>query len=306
MSIRAGRIAIAVAFVFSVFLGISHAQTQAQTQAQHSALPRKTITAHTPATPFERTLRPLLDQLRSSSAKKPSIASTIPAGASVDTPDFGGYLNGVSYPARAATSIQFDSLNNGVNVVLVADFDNDGHPDVAVVQSDGILNILHNNGSGVLSAPVGYLNPNPNVGSSFVQSAYAVDLNGDGYMDVVAYDSNDGLLLTFMNHSGTFAEAQTTTIDTSFGNIAGINVGDVNGDGKADVVIAYFNGLSRTSAQMTIQSLISNGDGTFTAGKGQTINVASCLALTGFSPVALGDLNGDGKLDIAALFLEQN
>jgi Big-like domain-containing protein/VCBS repeat protein len=297
MSIRAGRIGIAAAFVFSTFLGIS--------QAQNSELPRRTITPQTPATPFERTLRPLLDQLRAANAKKPSTAATVPADSLAAGPNFGGYLNGVSYPARAATSIQYDSLNNGVNVVLTADFDNDGHPDVAVIQSDGILNILHNNGSGVLSAPVGYINPNPNVGSSFVESAYAVDLNGDGYLDVVAYDSNDGLLLTFMNDAGTFSAAQTTTINTSFGNIAGINVGDMNGDGKADVVVAYFNGLSRTSSQMTVQSLISKGDGTFTAGNGQTFNVSASLQLTGFSPVALGDLNGDGKLDIAALFLEQ-
>jgi hypothetical protein len=310
MSYRAGRIGIAAAIVFSTVLGISQAQqTPARSQAlaptQVSAPPRRTITPRTPATPFERTLRPILDQLRAANIKKLSATSPVLENSSAVTPNFGGYLNGVSYPARAATSIQFDSLNNGVNVALAADFDNDGHPDVAVIQSDGILNILHNNGSGVLSAPVGYLNPNPNVGSSFVQSAYALDLNGDGYLDVVAYDSNDGLLLTFLNHAGTFGEAQTTTIDPNFGNISGINVGDINGDGKADVIVAYFNGLSRTSSQMTVQSLISKGDGTFTAGKGQTINVAASLQLTGFSPVALGDLNGDGKLDIAALFLEQ-
>ena len=304
MSFRARRLGIAAAFVFSTLLGISQAQTTPVSQ-----LPHRTITPRTPATPFERTMRPLLDQLRgqfkASGSKLSSPLSSVAADSSAVSSNFGGYLNGISYPARAATSIQYDPVNNGVSAVLTADFDKDGIPDVAVLQSDGILNILHNNGSGVLSAPVGYLNPNPNVGSSAIAAAYAVDLNGDGYLDIVAYDVNDGLLISWINSAGTFGTGQTTTLDTSFGQIAGIQVGDVNGDGKVDVVVAYYNLLSRTSSQMTVQSLLSNGDGTFTPNKGQTFNVASHLALSGFSPVALGDLNGDGKLDIAALFIEQ-
>jgi hypothetical protein len=298
---RAARFCIATVFVFSTLLGTSPAQTAKQAQPLP---PKRKITANTPATPFERTLLPIFDQLKGSSSRHALARPTAADPSSGPSPNFGGYFNGISYPARASNSIQYDSENNGVTVTLAADFDNDGHPDVAVLQSDGILNILHNNGSGVLSEPAGYINPNPNVGSSYIASAYAVDLNGDGYLDVVAFDSNDGLLLTYMNSGGTFGLAQTTTINTTFGQIAGFNIGDVNGDGKTDVVFAFYNYLSRTSATMTVQSLISKGDGTFTQLSGQTITVPAQLQLTGFSPVALGDLNGDGRLDIAALFVE--
>ena len=106
-------------------------------------------------------------------------APTANAG-SVSGPNFGGYVGAPAYPARAANSAQYDPENNGVNVVVAADFDKDGHPDLAVIQSDGTLNILTNTGSGAMSAPTGYLNPSPNVEGTFVSQALVADLNGDG------------------------------------------------------------------------------------------------------------------------------
>lgn len=300
MLLRAGRIFIAAAFVFSFFAGALQAQRRVES---------KTITPRTPATPFERTMRPLLDRLRASRAHRSTSASssvTSADSAVVPNPNFGGYLGGASYPARAANSIQFDSLNNGVQDEITADFDNDGHPDVAVIQADGTLNILHNNGSGVLSAPVGYLNPSPNVGGTYIGQAFATDLNGDGYLDIVAFDTNNNVLITWINAGGgTFNQGQLTTLSSSFGNVGGFAVGDVNGDGKSDVVVAYSTLLSPTSSTVTIQTLVSKGDGTFTAQSGQTFPIAAYVAFPFSAPIALGDLNGDGKLDIAAVFIEQ-
>jgi hypothetical protein len=296
---KAGRLSIAAAFVFSFILGTSYAQSTAKPG---------TVTSRKPATPFERTMRPLLAQL------KPSAANGVVAGrfqsaadtAGLTTPNFGGYVNTINYQSRASNSIAYDPLNNGVQSLFSADFDQDGKPDLAVMQFDGTLNILHNAGDGAFAAPQGYLNPNPNVGSENVSQAFAVDLNGDGYPDVVAFDAANSVVITWLNAgNGTFGTAQTTTLSTSYGQAAGIAVGDVNGDGKADVVVAYSTMLSQTSSKMSIQTLLGKGQGTFNALPAVTITVPTSLQLSYYAPIALGDLDGDGKLDIAALFEEQ-
>jgi len=79
-----------------------------------------------------------------------------------------------------------------------------------------------------------------------------------------------------------------------------VSRGDVNGDGKPDLVVAatdiYQGGGSGTSQ---ISVLLNNGDGTFAA-------PVKYVAGAGTADAALADVNGDGKLDIVAANVVDN
>src|SRR6202040_275367 len=63
-----------------------------------------------------------------------------------------------------------------------------------------------------------------------------------------------------------------------------VAIGDLNGDGKPDVIVANAGG--------SVSVLLGNGDGTLKAATSTLINQNA-------QSLALGDFNGDGKLDMA-------
>ena len=69
-------------------------------------------------------------------------------------------------------------------------------------------------------------------------------------------------------------------------------MGDFNGDGKLDVVVA--GGGSAKYPDSGVAVSLGNGDGTFTQATGSPISLGQDL-----SAIVAGDFNGDGKLDVA-------
>lgn len=126
------------------------------------------------------------------------------------------------------------------------------------------------NGNGTFGAAVG-------MGGSYIPGTASVgDFNHDGKLDlaVPALDSYGGnaVLDVFLgNGDGTFQSPVTYSIANQAGSAA---VGDVNGDGKLDIVTD------------DLSVLLGNGDGTFT--------IAGSVAVKGFN-VQLADFNGDNK-----------
>ncbi|MGB6773845.1 MAG: FG-GAP-like repeat-containing protein [Terriglobales bacterium] len=200
------------------------------------------------------------------------------------------FLPAVTYPA-----------GQNADAVAVADFNGDGHPDLAV--ANGCLSsticyvsgvsILLGNGDGTFQTPVTY-----STGGVQATSIAVADLNGDGHPDIVVVNqcqsspggcANGGLSVLLGNGDGTF---QTPVTYSSGGSTTdSVVIGDVNGDGHLDLAVANFEG--------GVGVLLGNGDGTFQAPVSYN---------GGYDPnsVAIGDVNGDGHLDLVVADLCQD
>jgi len=131
-------------------------------------------------------------------------------------------------------------------------------------------------------------------------------VNGDGYPDIVAFDAGNNAILVYINKSGVFSTP--TALSINDGSVSSIAVGDVNGDGKVDIVTIASNFLSQTQSSVTVETYLGVGDGTFTLPTTaliQTIMVNAQVQFPQNLGITLGDVNKDGKLDIAALFEER-
>ena len=110
------------------------------------------------------------------------------------------------------------------------------------------------------------------------------DLNGDRKPDLAV--GGIGVSVLLGNGKGDFGKPQLFAAGTP---ARGIAIGDLNGDGKLDLVFTRGSAFGKPEA---VSVLLGNGDGTF----GPAAEYRA-----GFEPgsLVIGDLNGDGKPDLA-------
>jgi hypothetical protein len=120
----------------------------------------------------------------------------------------------------------------------------------------------------------------------FADDVLLVDVNGDGKLDALAIDG--GLDVLLGNGDGTFQPAQQTAVPA--GRPLAFAIADIDGDGDLDAVAAL---STATAGAPSIQLLLGDGHGHFALG----------AVLPGTSPtsVSLGDLDGNGSLDIVTV-----
>ncbi len=178
--------------------------------------------------------------------------------------------------------------NFGYGGCAIGDLNHDGHADLA-------WGVHHNWGGGMASRLMGaalgdgsgaaWTDWGQGLASSGEEwgmfATALADFDGDGLLDIVSQSFGGGNGLRFYRNQGdgTWGQAYALT-GGSVGST--IEAGDVNADGHADVV------STRSGTNVLL------GDGTF----GFTVAMDG-LPTSGIHGIAVGDVNGDGMLDIS-------
>ena len=181
-------------------------------------------------------------------------------------------------------------LPGAPSLLRFADVNGDGRTDMVTASSDmTTVTVLLGMGGGT------FANVETDAGTQ--PSAMALgDVNGDGRLDlVVAHaDQTSGAGSTTVllgQGNGTFTNKSTSPVCDG---PQSVSLGDLNGDGRMDMVVACNGLVAGYVAEGGISVLLGKGDGTFAKPVGY-------IGAYGMDSVAMGDLNGDGKADLAVV-----
>ncbi|TRX37771.1 FG-GAP-like repeat-containing protein [Flavobacterium restrictum] len=178
-------------------------------------------------------------------------------------------------------------------IVAVADLDGDGKLDLATANYDGTVSLFRNTAtsgsivSGSFDAKVDI-----NIGSSCGSIAIG-DLDGDGKPDLVTGNANNNIYV--LRNTTTMGSITTagfaTKVNYATTSISySVAIGDLDGDGKLDLATANYNNVGVSVFRNTTTTGATNASFASRVDFSTSLNPQS---------IAIGDLDGDGKPDLA-------
>jgi len=166
-----------------------------------------------------------------------------------------GQGDGTFVPSQTVTAGDGGALGGPV---LLKDLNADGAPDMIVGSPGGgdsgaagfVVLLNSNDGSGGFGAPVSYAVP----GGGAATAVY--DMNGDGSLDVVGVVAGSAAtykqVFVMLNQNDGRATLGAPTLCAAGMFAYGTAAGDLNGDGKGDLVTANYDGTSAGTIQVIL------------------------------------------------------
>ena len=181
--------------------------------------------------------------------------------------------DGTFLPAVAYT------LGRQPRSVESGDLNGDARPDLVTAAGANSVSVLLNRGNGSFETARNYQ-------SGGSTSSVAIgDLNGDRKPDLAVANFNNTVSVLLNQGDGSFQPKH----DYRTGSRAfSIVMGDLNGDGMPDLATA-------NQGADTVSVLLNRGDGSFRT----KLDYVPGLELYGWGSIAIGDLNGDRRPDLA-------